>query len=97
MSADGRHSFAIAPNLPSRTFTIMATDAVWPADVSHIPTDVGRLWLAAAKDLGAMRVVGWAMSERFDRNIFQPPTPSLQHRIPRSGTGKDGHDRKMAA
>lgn len=33
-TTDGRHSFAIAPDLLRRTFKVMAPDTAWLADVS---------------------------------------------------------------
>ena len=51
ITTDSRHSHAIAPNLLEQKFDIALPDTVWLADISHIPTDEGWLYLAAVKDL----------------------------------------------
>jgi transposase InsO family protein len=37
----GRHDLPVAPNLPDRHFAAERPDAVWLADISHLPTDEG--------------------------------------------------------
>ena len=71
VTTDSRHSFAIAPNLLSRNFKIMAPDTVWLADISYIPTSEGWLYLAAVKDLATMEIVGWSMSERLKSTLCE--------------------------
>ncbi len=50
-----------APDLVEREFTSEAPDRLWVADIKHIPTGEGVLYLAAVEDAFSRRVVGWAM------------------------------------
>src|SRR5690606_41706425 len=48
MRANGsRHDRPVAENLLAREFCPERPDAVWAADITHIPTAEGRLYLAA--------------------------------------------------
>src|SRR4051812_7452313 len=46
-TTDSRHDLPVAPNLLGRSFVAERPDTVWLADISHIPTDEGFLYLAA--------------------------------------------------
>jgi len=50
-----------APNLLRRNFTADAPNRVWVADVTHVATREGWLFLAVQLDLYSRQVVGWAM------------------------------------
>jgi putative transposase len=50
-----------APDLVQRHFSAKATDALWVADITYIPTWTGFLYLAIVLDAFSRRVVGWAM------------------------------------
>jgi putative transposase len=56
---------APAPDLVRRRFVALATrpDRLWVADITELPTDEGRLYLAAIVDACSRRVVGWSMAE----------------------------------
>lgn len=60
-TTDSRHNLPIAPNLIVRDFTAAAPNRVWLADITHIPTAEGWLYLAAVMDLFSRKIVGWAM------------------------------------
>ncbi len=86
MTTDSRHAFAIASNLLSRNFKIMAPDAVWLADISYIPTCEGWLYLAAVKDLATMEIVGWSMSERLKSTLCEDALKmAIRNRRPQPG------------
>jgi putative transposase len=40
-TTDSRHDLPVAPNLLDRNFVAGRPDAVWLADISHLPTDEG--------------------------------------------------------
>ena len=61
-TTDSRHDHPVAPNLLERNFTADRPDQVWLADVSHIPTDEGWLYLAAIKDMATREILGWSMA-----------------------------------
>lgn len=50
-----------APNLLQRNFTVDAPNRVWVADVTHVATREGWLFLAVQLDLYSRQVVVWAM------------------------------------
>jgi transposase-like protein len=52
------------------TDTIESTlNRVWVADITHIPTREGWLYLAALRDLASRRCVGWALRYTLDREL----------------------------
>src|SRR5215475_5945623 len=62
-TTDSRHNLPIAPNLIARDFTAAASNRVWLADITYIPTAEGWLYLAAVMDLFSRKIVGWAMRD----------------------------------
>ena len=52
-----------APDLVNRAFTANGPDAVWVADITYVPTQVGFFYLAIVLDVWSRRVVGWAMAD----------------------------------
>ena len=51
-----------APDLVERDFSADAPDRLWVADVTHVPTWAGFLFLAVVVDAFSRRVVGWSMA-----------------------------------
>ena len=51
-----------AEDLVHRKFVATAPDQLWVADITHIPTWAGVLYLAVVLDVFSRRVVGWAMA-----------------------------------
>ena len=51
-----------APDLVDRDFTATGPDQLWVADITHIPTWAGFLYLAVVMDVSSRRIVGWAMA-----------------------------------
>jgi len=54
------------PDLVRRDFTAEAIDQRWCGDLTEIPTDEGKLYLATVEDLASRRLPGFAMSEHHD-------------------------------
>jgi putative transposase len=54
---------APAPDLVQRRFTAAAPDQLWVADISHLRSWEGFLYLAVVVDAYSRRVVGWAMAD----------------------------------
>jgi putative transposase len=50
------------PDLVKRDFTAPAADVKWCGDITEIPTDEGKLYLATAIDLFSRRLLGYATS-----------------------------------
>ena len=52
-----------APDLVERNFTAEASDRLWVADITYVPTWAGFVFLAVVLDAFSRRVVGWAMAD----------------------------------
>ena len=92
-TTDSQHALPIAPNLLDRQFTAAAPNRVWLADITHIPTNEGWLYLAVVLDLFSRRVVGWSMRETMPQGLTiaalrmaitnRRPGPGLVHHADR--------------
>jgi putative transposase len=51
-----------APDLVERNFAAMAPNKLWTADITHLPTDEGFLYLAFILDVYSRKVIGWSMA-----------------------------------
>jgi putative transposase len=51
-----------ALDLVNRDFTALAPNRLWVADITHVPTLVGFLYLAVVLDVFSRRIVGWSMA-----------------------------------
>jgi transposase InsO family protein len=54
------------PDLIGRDFNATEIDQRWCGDLTEIPTDEGKLYLASVLDLASRRLAGFAMSEHHD-------------------------------
>jgi putative transposase len=80
------HSLPPAPNRLDRQFTASAPDRVWVGDITFVPTREGWLHLAVLLDLYSRKVVGWAMSERQNRQLTTDAlTMAIERRHPEPG------------
>jgi putative transposase len=67
-------------------FVSPGVDRVWMADITHVPTRQGWLYLAAVLDLYTRRIVGWAMSDRIDQTLVSEALRmALARRAPARG------------
>jgi transposase InsO family protein len=57
---------APVPDLVKRDFTATTIDQRWCGDLTEIPTDEGKLYLATVLDLGSRRLPGFAMGDHHD-------------------------------
>ena len=57
------------PDLVGRDFSTGPVDQRWCGDLTEIPTDEGKLYLATVLDLGSRRLPGFAMSEHHDSAV----------------------------
>jgi putative transposase len=85
-TTDSRHAHPIAPNLLNRQFAVAAPNRAWVADITYIRTAEGWLYLAAVLDLYSRALIGWAMSERINRElVMHALTRAIQNRKPAPG------------
>jgi transposase InsO family protein len=57
------------PDLIGRDFTAEAINQRWCGDLTEIPTDEGKLYLATVLDLASRRMAGFALGERHDAEL----------------------------
>jgi transposase InsO family protein len=73
-----------------RKFEPAQPNGSWAGDITYMWTAEGWLYLAVLLDLFSRRVVGWAMSEKIDREFAtsqQAFNPSYDWRLPKRGVG----------
>jgi len=98
----------IAPNRLSRCFHVSRPNKVWVGDVTFIATRTGWLYLAVLLDLYSRKVIGWAMSERNNKELVldalhmalerrQPQSHVLHHTDRGSTYGSDDYRNKLVA
>lgn len=86
LSYAARNSEPAAPNLLERNFMVDQPNRVWVGDITFIPTREGWLHLAVLLDLYSRRLVGWAMSEKQNRQLaIDALTMAIERRQPESG------------
>jgi len=75
----------IAPNRLNRCFAVAKPNQVWVGDVTFVATRNGWLYLAILLDLYSRKVIGWAMSERNNKQLaFNALSMALEKRRPQS-------------
>jgi len=104
-TTDSKHRYPVAPNLLMRDFEVEAPNTAWITDITYLATLEGWLYLAVILDLFSRRVVGYAMSERIDRELVlealrkalvrRPETRDLIHHSDR-GSQYASHDYRDA-
>ena len=57
------------PDLVKRDFTAPAINQKWCGDLTEVPTEEGKLYLATVEDLGSRRIVGFGLSEHHDAEL----------------------------
>lgn len=104
-TTNSNHGDPIAPNLLARQFDVngVGINRVWVADLTHIPTREGPLYLATVLDLGSRRCVGWAMQDSMEVELAlsalrmareaRRPAPGLIHHSDRGSQYASGEYR----
>jgi putative transposase len=57
------------PDLVKRDFTASAINRKWCGDLTEVPTEEGKLYLATVEDLASRRIIGFALSEHHDAEV----------------------------
>ena len=85
-TTDSNHPHPVAENVLDRQFDPDGPNASWVADVTHIPTREGWVYLAAVVDLFSRAVVGWSMAATMtSRLVVDALEMALVRRRPGSG------------
>jgi putative transposase len=85
-TTDSRHARPVAENLLDRAFDPGEPNAAWAADITHIPTADGWLYLAVVEDLFSRMIVGWAMDGAMEsRLVVDALDMAVGRRLPGDG------------
>jgi transposase InsO family protein len=85
-TTDSNHDRPVAENVVDRRFETEASNQVWTADITYVPTREGWLYLAAVEDLYSRKIIGWSMSERIDsRLVVDALEMAVARRLPGAG------------
>jgi transposase InsO family protein len=98
----------IAPNHLNRCFKVTKPNTVWVGDITFLATRNGWLYLAILLDLYSRRIIGWAMSDRNNKQLVikaldmaierRGPQSGLLHHTDRGATyGSDDYRNKLIA
>ena len=63
------HRLPVAKNLLEQDFTATKPNQKWVSDITYLSTDQGWVYLSVIIDLYSRLIVGWAMSERIDKQL----------------------------
>jgi transposase InsO family protein len=96
----------IAPNLLNRCFKVTKLNRVWIGDVTFLATRTGWLYLAILLDLYSRKVIGWAMSDKNNKELVinaldmalercKPQSEVLHHTDRGSTYGSDEYRNKL--
>ena len=69
VTTDSNHSHPVAENVLDREFEQESPDRVWLADITHLWTCEGWLYLACVLDTYSRRIVGWSMGKRITKDL----------------------------
>jgi transposase InsO family protein len=58
-----------APDLVKRNFSAPAINQKWCGDLTEVPTEVGKLYLAHVEDVASRRIPGFALSPHHDADV----------------------------
>ena len=108
LTSQSKNTEWIAPNRLNRCFHAAKPNKVWIGDVTFLATRTGWLYLAILLDLYSRKVIGWAMSEKNNKQLTlqalnmalerRRPQPGLLHHTDRGSTyGSEAYRNKLIA
>jgi putative transposase len=69
VTTDSKHDLPIAPNILNQNFTTTAPNKIWVTDITYIPCQAGRMYLASVMDLYTRKIVGWRLGGRMTTDL----------------------------
>lgn len=83
ITTNSKHNNLAAPNLVNQEFTAQRPGQLWSSDITYLWTKSGWLYLSVVLDVYNRQIVGWAMSERLNRQlVIASLKQALSHRRP---------------
>nr|WP_245648248.1 IS3 family transposase [Paenibacillus borealis] len=89
-TTDSNHPLPIAPNLLNQQFHTEEPNRAWVADITYIPCQEGRMYLASVLDLCTREIVGWRLSDRMTTDLVQGAL-DVAYKAKRPGKGLIHH------
>lgn len=80
-TTNSKHNLKRSPDLVNRNFSPEQPGEILAGDITEIPTQEGKLYLATVKDLCTKEICGWAMSENMKAQL---PIAALEMAISRN-------------
>lgn len=68
-TTNSKHNLRRSPDLVNRNFSPEKPGEILAGDITEIPTQEGKLYLATVKDLCTKEICGWAMSENMKAEL----------------------------
>lgn len=85
-TTESDHDHPIAPNRLAEAPPATGPNQLWAADITHVQTRQGWVYVAAILDLYSRRIVGWSVSSRIDTALVLAALQmALCHRQPPAG------------
>lgn len=85
-TTDSKHTLPVAENLLNRQFQVAKPDQVWVTDATYVKTQLGWAYLVVFIDLFSRMIVGWAISDKLDTDMFLSALHrAIQKRNPSAG------------
>ncbi len=63
-TTNSKHHHPVSENVLDRQFKVDKPNQAWVTDITYIPTNEGRLYLASVMDLYSRKIIGWSMEKR---------------------------------
>ncbi len=80
-TTNSKHELAVFPNILAREFKVERPNYAWVGDITYVSTDEGWLYLATVLDLYSNKVIGFATSERINKElVISALNKALQNR-----------------
>ena len=68
-TTNSKHDLAVFPNILNRQFIVPKPNYAWVSDITYVWTLEGWLYLATVIDLYSNKVIGYAMSDRINKQL----------------------------
>lgn len=68
-TTNSKHTLAVFDNILDRQFNVATPNYAWVSDITYVSTNEGWLYLATLIDLYSNKVIGYAMSERINKQL----------------------------
>jgi putative transposase len=68
-TTNSKHELAVFDNILNRQFIVPKPNYAWVGDITYVATDEGWLYLATVIDLYSSKVIGYATSDRINKQL----------------------------